>query len=71
MIEEKLKESKGFQFGQFNHDGVKSAKGTKLQSFGLQFVQGNFDQNLVLCLGCVHLDDNTEKELAKNLLFLL
>ena len=34
VIERKLKESKDIPFGQFNHDGVKDEKGTKLQSFG-------------------------------------
>ena len=57
-------DSKGIPFGKFNHNGVNSAKGTKFQSFGFQFVKGNFDENLVLCLGCVHCDDNSDKGVA-------
>ena len=50
FLERKMVESKGVTFGKFNHDGVKSAKGNKLQSFGFQFLKRNFDENLVLCL---------------------
>ena len=64
VIERKLLESKGIPFGQLNHDRVKSAKGTKLKSFGFQFVKGNFDENLVLCLGCKNCDDSTDKGVA-------
>ena len=64
VLERKLVESKGFLFGKFNHNGVKSAKGNKLHSFGLQFVKGNFDENMVLSLGCKHCDDNTDKSAA-------
>ena len=39
FIERKLVESKGIPFGQFKHDGVKSLKGNKLQSFGFQFMK--------------------------------
>ena len=64
VIEIKLVESKGVQFGKFNHDGVNSTMGTKWQSFGFQFVKINFEKNLVLCLGCKHCGDNTEKGVA-------
>ena len=43
---------------------MKSAKGTKLQSFGFQFVKVNSDENLMLCLGSKHCDDNTDKGVA-------
>ena len=35
VIAEKLEDSKSVPFGQCIHDGVKVAKGAKLQSFGL------------------------------------
>ena len=39
-------QSKDVQFGQFIHDGVKISKGTKLQSFGFEFVQSNLKEIL-------------------------
>ena len=40
VIKEKLEESQGITFNYCNHDGVESAKGKKLQSFGLKFFKG-------------------------------
>ena len=59
VIKEKLEESKATSFGQHNYDGAKSAKVTNLQLFRSQFVKGNFNKNLVLCLGYKHSDYTT------------
>ena len=57
---------KSFQvpFVQFIHNGLKGENETKLQSFGVQLIEGNFDQNLVAFLGCTHSNNTAGKEVA-------
>ena len=58
-------ESKGITFGKFIHDRLKSAKSSKLQSFGFQCAKESFVKNSVLCLECVNSGNNTNNGVTK------
>ena len=64
IIDAKIKQSKGNQFGQLIHDGVTLENGNKHQSIGLQFVDPCWRRNIVLCLGCRRSVVNTDAVVA-------